>query len=229
MTLQEALEKLLKKYSVPAKVSFTTDGNILCNGEKRILLPWRHERRFIEFRNLVNEGYLKGLSTVRVCHIGAEGRDLFDLLYREADICEWITGSRICEIFAIRNDRALNAIAKTDTASVFTFELAATQSKNAPVIDKHEVIAEKGVICDRAVDTQVPQSSIYVLGSDGSRQEYTDVDAELYGMLPDECAKVRQAFLIARDGLDLQADAEHLSAVTEAAKRSVRTTENIRL
>ncbi len=229
MTPNSAVEFLLQKYSVRQSVSFLPDGEVNVNGKALPLLPWRSERRFIEFKNLVHEGYLKGLSTVRVCHIDAEGSDLYRILYREADICEWITGTRIREIFAIRNDRALNAIAKTDAGTVFTFELAATQSKTAPVIDKHEVIAEKGVICDRAVDTQVPQSSVYVLGSDGSRQEYTDVDAELYGMDPATCAEVRQAFLIARDGLDFRADAEHLNAIVAAARESVRTVENIRL
>ena len=76
--------------------------------------------------------------------------------------------------------------------------LATTLKPTDNVIDKHEIIAQKGVICDRAVDTQVPQSSIYIFGSDGNRETYTDVDAELFGLNVLDCARVRAAFEIAK-------------------------------
>ncbi len=228
MEMNQALKMLCEKYSVTAAVSIK-DGEAIVDGKALPLLPWRAERRFVEFRNHVNGKYLKGISTMRVCHIAEAGADLFDILYREIDVCEWILGAKVCEIFAIRSDKALNAIAKTDKGYICTLELAATLAAGAEVIDKHEIIAEHGVICDRVVDTQVPQSSIYVFGTDGKKNTYTDVDAELFGLSVDDCAKIRSAFAIAKDGLDYTADAAHLAAVIAAAKRSLETLENVKL
>jgi len=55
------------------------------------------------------------------------------------------------------------------------------------MIDRHELIAGRGVACDRVVDTQVPQDSIYALTGDGERR-YTDTDAELFGLEPTKCS-----------------------------------------
>ena len=227
MKLNNALGMLCEKYSVDKAVTIVDDNTVVVDGVSSALLPWRAERRFIEFRNLVCGTYVKGISTMRVCHIDSKKKDLFDILYREIDICENVLCSKVCEIFAIANDKALNVIAKTDKGYICTLELAATLAKDAEVIDKHEIIAEKGVICDRAVDTQIPQSSIYVYGSNGKSTTYTDVDAELFGMSYEDCAKVRQAFDIAKNGLNLNSDAAHLEAVVAAAKKSIETLENI--
>ena len=56
---------------------------------------------------------------------------------------------------------------------------------------------------------------------------YTDVDAELYGLTPDECAIVRYAFDVAKNGTDHTGESEADLAVVDAAKRSVATTANI--
>ncbi len=224
--LQEKLDFLLDKYSVSLKVEFKGEG-IVINGKEMPLFPWRAERRFMEFKNLVDTGATKGISTMRVCHIDRCGKDLFDILYREIDICEWVLNSKIAEIFAIKNDKAMNIIAKTDKGYICSFELAATLDKDAEVIDKHEIIAEKGVICDRAVDTQIPQSSIYVLKSNGENITFTDVDAELYGMDQKDCAKIRNAFDIAKGNLDYQDNGIHLEAIVAAARKSAETLRNI--
>lgn len=227
MDLNQALKFLMEKYSVNKEVVINADNTVTVDGKTMALMSHRAERRFIEFKNLVINDSVKGISTMRVCHIDSADKDLFDILYREVDICEWVLCDEIAEIFAIKNDKALNVIAKTKKGYVCTFELANTLKPGASIIDKHEVIAEKGVICDRAVDTQVPQSSIYVFGSDGECNTYTDVDAELFGLDADSCAKVRQAFEIAKSGSDLIADGDRVKAVVDAAKKSADTLENI--
>lgn len=226
MDINKSLEMLCEKYSVNKNVVIDND-SVVVDGKKMPFMPWRAERRFIEFKNLADGEFVKGISTMRVCHIDNTQKDLFDIFYREADICEWVLDTKIKEIFAIKNDKALNVIAKTDKEYICTFELATTLKPTDNVIDKHEIIAQKGVICDRAVDTQVPQSSIYIFGSDGNRETYTDVDAELFGLNVLDCARVRAAFEIAKSNLDLTQSAKHLSDVVNAAKKSVDTLENI--
>ena len=61
------------------------------------------------------------------------------------------------------------------------------------MIDRHELIARRGVACDRVVDTQVPQDSVYALTASRDGR-YTDTDAELFGLASDEVPLVRAAY-----------------------------------
>lgn len=225
--MQNKLNMLLEKYSVGKKA--TLDGNaVTVDGKTYPLLPWRAERRFTELKSLVDSGELHGISTMRTLRVVKAGSDLYEQLYREVDICRFILGTEITEIFAIEGgDYTLNAIAATAAGYVCSFELSATLQNGQPNIDKHEIIAIGGVACDRAADTQVPQNSVYVYGGKPEPDTYTDVDAELYGLTPDECAVVRCAFDVAKNGTDLTNEANAALSVVDAAKRSVETTANI--
>ena len=225
--LQEKLNFLLNKYDVSSHVQIIDCQNAVIDGKAVRLLPWRNERRFAELKKLVESGTLNGLSTMRITHIAHKGADLFDLFFREADICETIMGSALIEIFAVSNgDTALNVLAKNQEGCVCTFELAATLSARAESIDKHEIIACSGIACDRVVDTQVPQSSVYVLGEKNIEQ-YTDVDMELFGLDIGQCAAVRNCFEMAKAGEDTEKTVSHLNHLVKAVKRSISEMENV--
>ncbi len=226
--LQEKLNFLLDKYDVSTKAQILSETEALVGEEKKTLLPWRSERRIIELHNLIAQGRMTGLSTMRITHITHKNEDLYRVLWREADIFEFVTGETIAEIFAVENSGvALNAIAKSKNGIVCSFELAATLDKKQPVIDKHEVIAVSGNACDRVVDTQIPQNSIYVFGKDVDT--YTDVDAELFGLNVDECAIVRHVFELASKGACTACVAKHIDAVVDAARRAVETVDNVKI
>ena len=91
-------------------------------------------------------------------------------------------------------------------------------------------IARNGVACDRAVDTQMPQNSIYVLGK--SSGQYTDTDFELFGCSQGEAARVRSAFSLAKDE-KLRAESLkkslHLENVVKAARLSLEKVENCKV
>ena len=116
---------------------------------------------------------------------------------------------------------------KLENGVVCTIEASATLPCDAKDIDKHEIIAEKGVACDRVVDTQIPQSSIYLFSDKKVPKEYMDVDAELYGLNVDEAAVVRQSFDLAANDYTLDIDAKHLDKLIEAVEKSLQNTENV--
>ncbi len=224
--MQTKLEMLLEKYSV-GKTAVLDGEGVVVDGKALPLLPWRNERRFVELRKLVADGELTGISTMRILRIVHRGEDLEKQMAREIDLAQFILGSKVHEIFAIGDlEHAVNMIAKTVDGYVCSFELSATLSEQADVIDKHEIIAIGGVACDRAADTQVPQNSIYVYG-EGDAMKYTDVDAELFGLNIDQCAVVRAAFETAKSEVDLSADVAQVKAVVAAAKESLATLKNI--
>ena len=224
--MQKELEFLLKKYSVGKEAVLNGTTAVIVNGKAYPLLPWRGERRFIELRNLIREGAIHGISVMRTLRIVKKGSDLYKELYRELDLAQYILGTEITEIFAVGDlAYALNIIAKCREGCLCTFELSATLGENAPVIDKHEIIAKSGVACDRAADTLIPQNSIYVYGE--KEAVYTDVDAELFGLSIEACAVVRSAFAIVKSAEDLSGQAAALEKLIDCTKRSLQCVENV--
>ena len=179
----------------------------------------------LELKNIVQGGTLVGVSVMRVARIVEKGSDLFEELYRELDLCQYVLGRRIVAINVMQNGGAMVAIATTEDDVVCTLELAATLSKGEPAKDKHEIISQRGIACDVVVDAQLKQNSIYVFG--GQNQAFTDVDFELYGLSIEDIAVVRSAFAAAKDqnGEQLKAIDRNLNTLVAMAKRSVETGE----
>ena len=124
----------------------------------------------------------------------------------------------------------MNCIVETDNGCVCTIELAATLEEGERNIDKHEIITDGGVACDRVVDTQMPQQSIYVFGKE--KQAYMDTDAELYGYKESEINIIRAAFAIAKNSdvcKEKCAKQLHLDKVIAAAKESLEKLENVKV
>ena len=226
--MQKGLDLLLEKYSVDTKATLKNNGKTLeINGETYPVLPYESERRFIELRNLVLNKRVGNMCTYRIGHTAQKGTDLFELLTREIGILEFTVDSKVKEIFAIKSENAMNCIAETENGCVCTLELAATLN-GTPNVDKHEIITDNGVACDRVVDTQTPQSSIYVYGKEN--KTFTDTDAELYGLSEIEINTVRNAFLMAKcvdTRIANKQRAEHIAKVLEAAKQSLDTLCNV--
>ena len=227
--MQRGLDLLLKKYSVNAAGKFKNAHTAEIDGEEYPLLPWESERKFAELKNIA-AGRLGNPCTYRVAHSVAQGGDVFEVLRREAGVVEFTVNSAVKEVFAIGGKDVLNAVLETENGYVCTLEIAATLPKGEREIEKHEIITDNGAACDMVVDTQVPQSSVYVF--DGVKKQFTDVDAELYGYGADEVAAIRNAFELCRDEkrrAHNKKQAEHLDAVIAAAKRSLQETENIKV
>lgn len=222
--LQEKLELLLNKYAVNASAK-------LCekNGEPAVeidgtvypILAHRFERRFTELRKMLWDGTVTGLSAVRGGSVQCVSVPLWSNVRREIDICRFLCKEEPVSIAAYAADRAVNLIVNMPSGVVCTLEVASTLPEGSQAIDKHELIGARGFICDRVVDTQVPQQSIYLYTD--KTETFTDVDFELYGLSQDEVALVRTAFALAKDAsLREQAldDAAKTDKLVEAAKKS---------
>ena len=225
MILQEKLDFLRDKYSVATTATLKDRRTAVIGGVTVPLLAHRAERRFLELRNIVQGGTLKGISVMRVARIVENGTDIFDELYRELDLCQYVLGKQLVGVTAMQNDNTLNVIATAEDGIVCTFEIAATLPNGEIAKDKHEIISERGIACDILVDAQLKQDSVYLFGEQAER--FTDVDFELYGLSIDDVAVVRSAFSIAQKQTqnEILAVDKALCALVEKVKRSVATGE----
>lgn len=226
-TLQEKLNFLLDKYSVGIKVILKDFQTVEVEGKIFPILPHRNERRFIELKNLVNNGTLVGISVMRVARIIEKNSDIYEALYRELDLCQYILQRNVKSIMAMENENVLNAIATTDDGVVCTIEIAATLKIGEVSKDKHEIISQRGIACDVVVDAQLQQDSIYVFGTENKK--YTDVDFELYGLSVKEIAIVRAAFSLAQNkNYDEMANVHaNLKQLVKMAKESAKSGERV--
>lgn len=199
--MNESLCALCVKYSVH-KGCIILDGKgnpfLEVGSEKARLLPWRVERRFAELKNLIVNRTLEDVSTLRFASV-TSGGCLKGQLFRELDLASWMTGKKITRVFGVcAGDCAANVIAKLEGGLNLSIECSNSLPAGSEIIDRHEIIASRGVASDRGVDTQVPQSSIY-LYTDSGEERYTDVDSELFGFSDPEIWIVRAAFAVLSD------------------------------
>ena len=226
--MQERLNMLIQKYSVDSSATLVGTRLASIDDKEIPLLPWRYERRFEELKKLVDSKTVDGISVFRIISIGHRNDSMEELLIRELDICRFVLGTEIKEIFAIGNGAALNVSLKLVSGVVCTIELATTLPENEERISKHEVITARGIACDMNVDTQVMQSSVYVYGN--KNEKYTDVDYELFGLDIVAVSTVRAAFAAARDEAvrrTFNKESDILSKLVRAVYKSAETLENI--
>ena len=225
--LQNKLDFLLEKYAIEKKAVLKDRKTVIINDEELPLFAHRYERRIIELEKLANDGTLFGISVMRTARIVEKDSDVFDELYRELDICQYVLRRKIKTITVMQNESVLNTIAVTDDGIVCTIEVSATLTKGEPPKDKHEIISQRGIACDIVVDAQLKQDSIYVFGNENKK--YTDVDFEIFGLLIDDTAVVRAAFALAQseDYSDIKNDAENLERLIRLAQKSAKTNERM--
>ena len=159
------------------------------------LRPWRNERRFLELKRLVEEQTIVPVLMCRfACLTDGEAIPLDAALYREFDLVAWLAGAPITRVYAAINaGNAANVIVRLANDAICSVEVATTLPPGTPIQDRHEIIARRGVASDRVVDTQVPQSSVYVW-SDAETRRFTDTDAELFGLSPEDVTLVRSSY-----------------------------------
>lgn len=226
-----ALRYLLDKYEVPGSGKITDSAKpetmpaaLETESGKVAMLPWRVERRFIELKHIIEQNTLEDVSTLRFCKLESSGRSSLDrLIYQEFDLCEWLGGAPVIRIFAVFNkDRAVNIIVKLENGISCSVECSVMLPENAEVVDRHEIIARRGVASDRVVDTQVPQSSIYSY-SQKTEKRFTDVDAEIFGLAESDIYMVRAAFKTLSEpetAKEWNSRHKRLRELIEAAKKS---------
>lgn len=188
------------------------------------LLTWRVNRKFTELQKIVSEQTIENVSMLRFASMGSKKEwSLEVLMYREFDLCEFLTGSKITSLHAtFSNNSAGSVIVKLANGVIGSVEIGVQAPVERRLIDRHEIIARRGVASDIVVDTQIPQSSIYAFTERG-RSDYKDVDNELFGLDEIQVEWVRSAFDFYKkpeQSKELIKQHNHLSRLVSAALES---------
>lgn len=244
--LQQGLTQLAHKYALPMpdhclicdeKPSMTDEGTYLLPGwllDEQIthpdncypLLPWQHERRFIELRNIVQQKTIEQVCMWRSRWLVPTGTmSLQQAIYRELGVCQWVLDSIAVSILAtVCQDRAANVIVLLDNDVTCGIEIGMAPAASQVTVDRHEAIARRGVASDQVVDSEVRPSSVYVL-SDAGTTTFTDVDDELFGLDESQVSLVRNAFAVLQEPALVAVNRvqhKQLAMLTQLAMRSAQ-------
>ncbi len=195
--MNKALDFLRDKYGVPAGTIIEGAEYFQLqrpDGKTVNLLPWRVERRFVELKKLIDGKTLEDVSTFRFASFTAGACTRKDLA-KELDLAAWLSDSAICRLYATGSKEACNVIFRLANGMSGCVEISNKLPAGNAAMDRHEIIARRGVASDRVVDSQVPQESIYVWSEEG-KKTFTDVDTELFGLPNDAIWVVRAAFAV---------------------------------
>ncbi len=225
--IEKALSGLLKKYNIVASHDFrlsqpenSTGLNLLNGwslinkplGENQIpLLTWRLKRKFTELKKIVDDATIENVCMFRFSSMGSKDKwDWASLLYREMDLCEFIGNGKIVSLQAvISNSQTGNVIMRLDNNILCSVEISTRMPAGSDLIDRHEIIAQRGVASDLVVDTMIPQNSIYSYTEKGEHH-FRDVDEELFGFDESQIDQVRSAFQVLKQPeLVQQLQAQH--------------------
>uniref|UniRef100_UPI0032174AD0 hypothetical protein n=1 Tax=uncultured Draconibacterium sp. TaxID=1573823 RepID=UPI0032174AD0 len=200
--IESALKKLMQKYEVKGhpRLNLLPGWHFIGTKLNDIDVPlfsWRSNRRFTELQKLVSDQVVEEVSMLRFSSFGSkEGWSLEALMYREFDICEFISGSKIVSLHAVFSDNSTgNIIVKLANGVIGSIEVGIQAPVGRRLLERHEIIARRGVASDMVVDTQVPQGSVYTFTREGE-SVYKDVDDELFGLDEFQVEWVRSAFEI---------------------------------
>lgn len=214
--MERALQDLLDKYGITTNERFvlTESSNIpgalhLLPGYELIdpapnpaevpLLSWRVRRSFTELRKIVEDAVVEHVCLLRFsCLASTNGWSLHELIYREVDLCEYITGGKTNSVFAVwEGRRSVNIILSLNTGVLCSVEISLQLPAGADLQERHEIIGRRGTAGDRVVDTQAPQQSVYCFTQSGDSR-FTDTDMELFGFNPGQTEHIRGAFEVYR-------------------------------
>jgi hypothetical protein len=225
--IEKALTGLLEKYNIKPSKSFRLfkDSNPdvlnllpgyvfidpILEKNQIPLLTWRARRKFVELKKIVEDSVIENVCLFRFFSMGSKEKWLLSsLLYREMDLLEFIGNGKIISVQAVvSDDQICNVILRLDNGALCSIEAGIQMPPDTPLIDRHEIIAQRGVASDLVVDTNVPQSSIYCYTNEGEFR-YTDTDMELYGFDEMQIDHIRSAFQALKNpGLTKQWQQQH--------------------
>jgi len=234
--IKGALNGLLQKYDVKQDETLNLlpgwkfIGKELQKGDVP-LLTWRVNRKFTELQKIISTRVVEDVSMLRFSCLGSSDKwSLEALMYKEFDLCEFLAGGTIVSLHATHsNNLAGNVIVTMNNGIIGSVEVGTQLPPRHSLVDRHEIIARRGVASDLVVDTQVPQGSIYTY-TDQDMATYKDVDNELFGFDELEVEYIRSAFEVIKNpelAGKLALQHNRLSMLVKAAFKSDRNNKKI--
>ena len=191
---------------------------LLKDGKRYLLMPWRTNKRLNNMRQVMTPDFAAGVSAMKAECVVQQCYPLLSLAAKEIDICEWVLGDTLEEVFALTDERhVFHLIGRMSRGARITIDISNTLHENVRETERHEVFARGGSLVDLPVGMQLATEDIYAFRSDS---EYPETFSEV---ILGDTFYTREEAAIIRDIQHLLADEKAL------AQRETRLDELMRM
>lgn len=201
----------------------------LLKDDKRYLLtPWRTNKRLNNMRQVMTPAFAAGVSAMKSECVIQQGYPLLSLAAREIDVCEWVLGDKVAEVFALTDEtHVFHLIGRMTSGARITIDITNALHDNVRETERHEVFAKGGSLVDLPVGMQLAAEDIYTFHSDSEYPEtYSEVILDDAFYTREEAALIRDVQYVLADKQALaqrETRLEELMHVVDAAMRSSKT------
>lgn len=125
-----------------------------------------------------------------------EGKDVsvYELFFREAEICEWFFESEISHVFALKSGNTVNAVLDHKCGGISTLELAAVMPEECTPQGKRKMFASHGFVSDQPIGHKLAPEAVYLFRNGKNPETFSDGSVDLYGLNLDELAAVSSVY-----------------------------------
>ena len=150
---------------------------LLKDGKRYLLMPWRTNKRLNNMRQVMTPDFAAGVSAMKSECVVQQCYPLFSLAAKEIDVCEWVLGDTVEEVFALTdNAHVFHLIGRMSRGARITIDISNTLHENVRETERHEVFARGGSLVDLPVGMQLATEDIYTFRSDSEYPEtYSEV------------------------------------------------------
>lgn len=201
---------------------------LLLDEKRCLLMPWRTNKRLNNMRQVMTPVFAAGVSAMKSECVVQRCYPLEALAAREIDICEWVLGDKITEVFALTDEaQVFHLIGRMAGGARITIDITNALHESVRETERHEVFAKGGSLVDLPVGMQLATEDIYAFRSDSEYPEtYSEVILDDTFYTREEAAlirDIRQALANPQELALRKTRYAELMRVVEAAVRSSKT------
>lgn len=142
-----------------------------------LLMPWRTNKRLNNMRLCISNGSISDISAMKSECVVQRCFPLFSLAAKEIDICEWMLGEQVQEVFALTDEaHVFHLIGRMKSGKRITVDISNNLHENVRETERHEVISSNGSLADFPVGMQIATEDIYAFTVDSEHpRTYSEV------------------------------------------------------
>ena len=201
---------------------------LLLHEKRYLLMPWRTNKRLSNMRQVMTPDFAAGVSAMKSECVVQQCFPLLSLAAREIDICEWVLGDKVREVFALTDEsRAFHLIGRMARGARITIDITNTLNEGVRETARHEVFAKGGSLVDLPVGMQLATEDVYAFRTDSAiPKTHSEVILGDTFYTREEAALIRDVQQVLANPQELilrETRLDELMCVVKAAMRSSQT------
>ena len=203
---------------------------LLLSEKRFLLMPWRTNKRLNNMRQVMTPEFAAGVSAMKSECVVQRCYPLEALAAKEIDICEWVLGDKITEVFALTDEaQVFHLIGRMESGARITIDITNALHEGVRETERHEVFAKGGSLVDLPVGMQLATEDIYTFRMDSDIPEtYSEVILGDTFYTREEAALIRDVQQVLSNQKELARRETRYAELMRVVKAAIRSNKMLR-